>query len=73
MDSSRFWNTIRSPEDFQRTRDLWNLGSMNVVDYVPGQYHYAKGDASNAYSRDKLKRFTREVLYVPAKDLLLRF
>jgi hypothetical protein len=73
MDSSRFWNTMRSPEDFQRTRDLWNLGSMRAVDYVPGQYHYAMGDASNAYSREKLKKFTREVLYVPAQNLLFVF
>ena len=73
MDSSRFWNTIRSPEDFRRTRDLWNLGSMLVVDHVAGQYHYAMGDASNAYSREKLKRFTREVLYAPAQDLLFVF
>lgn len=65
MDSSRFWNTIRSPEDFQRTRDLWDLASMRVVDYAPGQYQYAMGDASNAYSREKVKRFTRELLYVP--------
>ncbi len=51
MDSSRYWNTIRSREDWNRTRDLWDLGTMRVVDYVPGQYHYALGDASNAYSR----------------------
>jgi hypothetical protein len=73
MDSSRFWNTIRSPEDFQRTRDLWDLGSMRVVDYVPGEYHYAMGDASRAYSPEKLKRFTREVLYSPTQDLLFVF
>ncbi len=71
MDSSRFWNTIRSPEDFQRTRDLWDLASMRVVDYAPGQYQYAFGDASNAYSREKLRRFTREILYIP--DLLIVF
>ena len=65
MDSSRFWNTIRSPEDFQRTRDLWNLASMRVVDYAPGQYHYAMGDATHAYSPEKLRRFTREIVYVP--------
>ncbi|HET6176207.1 MAG TPA: heparinase II/III family protein [Candidatus Sulfotelmatobacter sp.] len=65
MDSSRFWNTIRSPEDFERTRDLWNLASMRMVDYAPGQYQYAMGDATNAYSREKLRRFTRELLYVP--------
>jgi hypothetical protein len=49
------------------------LGSMRVVDHVPGRYHYAMGDASNAYSREKLKRFTREVLYVPVPDLLFVF
>src|ERR1022692_207361 len=73
MDSSRFWNTIRSPEDFQRTRDLWNFGSMRILDHVSGLYHYAMGDASNAYSREKLRKFTREVLYVPAQDLLFVF
>jgi Heparinase II/III-like protein len=73
MDSSRFWNTIRSPEDWNRTRDLWDLASMRVVDYVPGQYHYAMGDATNAYSREKLERFTREILYVPAHNMLLVF
>lgn len=73
MDSSRYWNTIRSPEDWNRTRDLWDLGSMRVVDYVPGQYHYAMGDASRAYSRDKLRRFTREVLYVPGHRVLFVF
>jgi hypothetical protein len=60
MDSSRYWNTIRSPEDWNRTRDIWDLGSMLVVDYVTGQYHYAMGDASKAYAREKLRRFTRE-------------
>lgn len=73
MDSSRYWNTIRSQEDWNRTRDLWNLGSMRVVDYVPGQYHYAVGDATPAYSKEKLQRFTREVVYVPAQNLLLVF
>ena len=73
MDSSRYWNTIRSPEDWNRTRDLWDLGSMRVVDYVPGQYHYAMGDASNAYSREKLRRFTREILYIPGHGVLFVF
>lgn len=73
MDSSRFWNTVRSPEDWRHTRDLWNLGSMRVVDHAPGHYDYAMGDASNAYSREKLKRFTREILYVPGEDLLFVF
>jgi len=73
MDSSRYWNTVRNREDFRNTRDLWHLGSMRVVDFVPGQYHYALGDASNAYSREKLKTFTREIVYVPAQDLLFVF
>jgi len=73
MDSSRYWNTVRNREDFRNTRDLWNLGSMRTVDFVPGQYHYALGDASNAYSREKLKTFTREIVYVPAQNLLFVF
>lgn len=73
MDSSRYWNTIRNEKDWERTRDLWDLGTMRVVDYVPGQYHYALGDASNAYSRDKLKLFTREMVYVPGENILLVF
>ncbi len=73
MDSSRFWNTIRSPQDWQETRDLWNLGTMRLTDYVAGQYHYAMGDATNAYSAKKLKRFTREIVYLPPQNLLLVF
>jgi hypothetical protein len=73
MNSARYWNTIRSRDDWNRTRDLWDLGSMRVVDYVPGQYHYALGDASNAYSRDKVRRFTRELIYVPGLNLVFVF
>jgi len=73
MDSSRYWNTIRSPEDWNRTRDIWDLGSMLVVDHVPGQYHYAMGDASKAYAREKLRRFTREILYAPEHGILSVF
>ena len=73
MDSSRYWNTIRSQEDWNRTRDVWDLGSMLVVDHVPGQYHYALGDASNAYGREKLRRFTREILYLPRSGVLIVF
>lgn len=73
MDSSRYWNTIRSPQDFQRTRDIWDLGAMRVIDYVPGKYHYALGDATHAYSPEKLKKFTREIVYVPRHDLLFVF
>jgi len=73
MNSSRYWNTIRSRDDFERTRDLWDLGSVRVIDFVPGRYHYALGDASNAYSRDKVSSFTRELVYVPEPNLLFVF
>ncbi|MGC2197654.1 MAG: heparinase II/III family protein, partial [Terriglobales bacterium] len=73
MDSARYWNTIRSCGDWNRTRDLWDLGSMRVMDYVPGQYQYAMGDASNAYSRDKVRRFTREIIYVAGHSVLFVF
>ena len=73
MNSSRYWNTIRSRDDFERTRDLWDLGAMRVIDYVPGQYHYALGDATNAFARGKVRTFTRELLYVPGSNLLFVF
>lgn len=73
MDSARFWNTVRSVDDFHRTRDLWNLGEMRIVDYQPGYYHYALGDATHAYSPAKIRCFTRELLYFPASHILLVF
>src|SRR6266566_1253159 len=73
MDSARFWNTVRGREDWDRTHGLWNVGSMRVIDYVPDQYHYAMGDASKAYSPRKLRRFTREIVYVPGQDLFFVF
>ena len=61
MDSSRYWNTVRSREDFERTRDLWDTGRMEVTDYAPGSYVYARGNATRAYQPSKMERFTREV------------
>ena len=73
MNSSRYWNTIRSREEWERTRDLWDLGSMRVLDYVPGHYQYAMGDARKAYAPEKLRQFTREILYVPTHSVLFVF
>jgi hypothetical protein len=73
MDSSRFWNTIRNREDWERTRDLWDRAAMRVVDSAPGQYHYALGDASHANSPEKARKFTRELVYAPVQDLLFGF
>jgi len=73
MDSSRYWNTIRSRDDWDRTRDLWNLAHMDVTDYVPGEFQYAKGDATHAYNSSKLDLYTRELLYLPHSNLLIVF
>ena len=73
MDSSRYWNTVRSREDFERTRDLWDTGRMEATDYVPGKYHYARGNATRAYNPTKVQRFTREVIYDPGNNVLVVF
>jgi heparin/heparan-sulfate lyase len=73
MDSSRYWNTVRSREDFERTRDLWDTGRMEVTDYVPGSYVYARGNATRAYQSSKMQRFTREVAYTPGNNVLVVF
>ncbi len=72
MDSSRFWNTVRSLDDWERTRDLWDLGKMNIVD-ATDKYQYAMGDATRAYSPRKLHCFTRQLLYLPEANVLLIF
>ena len=78
MDSSRFWNTVRSRNDWEKTRDLWDLGQMNIIDCADETagrtgYHYAVGDASRAYSAQKLHAFVRHLLYLPNLDVLLVF
>ena len=78
MDSSRFWNTIRSLDDWDKTRDIWDIGELRVVDSVEATsardgYHYALGDATRAYSPNKLRCFTRQLLYLPGMDVLLVF
>jgi hypothetical protein len=40
---------------------------------VPGQYHYALGDATQAYSKKKMKKFTREIVFSPVENLLFVF
>ena len=73
MDSSRYWNTVRSREDFERTRDLWDTGHMEATDYQPGAYHYARGNATRAYQPSKMEYFTREVAYTPGNNVLVIF
>jgi hypothetical protein len=66
MDSSRFWNSVRSLEDWRRTRDLWDRGRMEAVDDShPADYTYARGDGTRAYHPSKLDRFVRELLWLP--------
>ncbi|MFN2532596.1 MAG: heparinase II/III family protein [Pyrinomonadaceae bacterium] len=73
MDSSRYWNTVRSRDDFERTRDLWDTGRMELTDYLPGVYHYARGNATNAYQRSKMDRFIREIAYTPNNNVMIVF
>ena len=73
MDSSRYWNTVRSREDFERTRDLWATGHMEATDISEGAYVYARGNATNAYQPSKMERFTREIAYTPANNVLVVF
>jgi hypothetical protein len=72
MDSSRFWNSVRSLEDWRRTRDLWDRCRFEVVEAAPGDYHYAKADATRAYQPSKLDRFTREMVYLePSRTVVV--
>jgi hypothetical protein len=73
MDSSRYWNTIRSIDDWEHTRDLWDLARMQITDYVPDEFYYSRGDASRAYSSSKLDLFTRELLYLARTNVLVVF
>ena len=73
MDSSRYWNTIRSREDFERTRDLWATGEMEMTDFAPGLYAYARGNATHAYHPSKVELFTRELVYMPKDNVLVVF
>src|SRR5437867_2405236 len=71
MDSSRYWNTVRSREDFRRTRDLWDVARMEAAVHVPGAFDYARGDITRAYHPSKMERFTRETVYTPKDDVLV--
>ena len=71
MDSSRYWNTVRSREDFRRTRDLWDVARMEAAVHVPGAFDYARGDITRAYHPSKMERFTRELVYTPAENVLM--
>jgi hypothetical protein len=70
MDSSRFWNSVRSLEDWRRTRDLWDRGRILAYDPLPGTYVYVRADGTRAYSPQKLNRFERELAYLPGADVL---
>jgi len=71
MDSSRYWNTVRSREDFESHSRSWDTGRMEVTDFVAGEYHYARGNATRAYQPSKMERFTRELVYTPGNNVLV--
>ena len=70
MDSSRFWNSVRSLEDWRRTRDLWDRGRIEAFDPVPGRYTYVRGDGTGAYHPSKVERFVRELAWLPRARVL---
>jgi hypothetical protein len=70
MDSSRFWNSVRSLEDWERTRDLWDRGRIETFDPAPGCYFYARADGTGAYHPSKVERFVRELLWLPRSNML---
>jgi hypothetical protein len=65
MDSSRFWNSVRSLEDWRRTRDLWDRGRIEAFVAQPGVYTYARADGTRAYHPSKVERFVRELVWLP--------
>jgi len=70
MDSSRFWNSVRSLEDWRRTRDLWDRGHIEAFDAVPDRYTYVRGDGTRAYQPSKVDRFLRDLLWLPRSRVL---
>lgn len=70
MDSSRFWNSVRSLTDWRRTRDLWDRCRLGPVAMEPA-YVYVRADATRAYSPAKLERFTRELVQLRESSVLV--
>ena len=70
MDSSRFWNSVRSLEDWRRTRDLWDRCQLSPVAAEP-TYRYARADATRAYQPSKLELFTREIVHLREPNVLV--
>ena len=70
MDSSRFWNSVRSLEDWRRTRDLWDRCRLSPVAAEPS-FRYARADATRAYQPSKLERFTREIVHLREPNVLV--
>jgi hypothetical protein len=70
MDSSRFWNSVRSLEDWRRTRDLWDRCRMSPV-AAEREYRYARADAARAYQPSKLELYTRELVHLREPNVLV--
>jgi hypothetical protein len=70
MDSSRFWNSVRSLQDWRHTRDLWDRGRVAAFDPVPGRYTYVRGDGTGAYHPTKVESFVRDLAWLPQARVL---
>jgi hypothetical protein len=64
------WNSVRSLEDWRRTRDLWDRCRLSPV-AAETSYTYARADATRAYDPAKLERFTRELVHLRGPDVLV--
>jgi hypothetical protein len=71
MDSSRFWNSVRSLEDWERTRDLWDRGRIEAFEARDGEFVYARGNGTASYQPSKVSRFVRDLLWLDGADVLV--
>jgi heparin/heparan-sulfate lyase len=71
MDSSRFWNSVRSLEDWERTRDLWDRGRIEAFEAREGEFVYARGNGTASYQPSKMTRFVRDLLWLEGADVLV--
>ena len=71
MDSSRFWNSVRSLEDWERTRDLWDRGRIEAFEAREGEFVYARGNGTASYQPSKVTRFVRDLVWLEGANVLV--
>ncbi len=71
MDSSRFWNSVRSLEDWRRTRDLWDRCQLSPVAAEPDRTATPAPTPRAPTRPRKLERFTRELVHLREPNVLV--